>query len=66
MILIVIMICFGCVKGNCMVDMQLFNDKFVDCGIKMVMEVIGLEYEVVNEFLLKYGNVWVVVVVFFC
>ena len=53
-----VMIKIGRVEGNRMVNMQLTNDKLVDRGVKMLMEVSGLkDYEVAKELLLKHGSV---------
>jgi N-acetylmuramic acid 6-phosphate etherase len=47
----------GRVKGNRMVDMQLSNNKLVDRGTKMVMEVLDISYEQANRLLLEKGSV---------
>lgn len=52
-----LMIGLGRVKGNKMVDMQLSNNKLVDRGTMMVMNELGVNYEVANELLLKFGSV---------
>lgn len=52
-----VMIKLGKVKGNRMVDMQLSNNKLVDRGTKMVMDVLEVSYEEANELLLKHGSV---------
>lgn len=52
-----VMIGLGRVKGNRMVDMQLSNDKLVDRGTKMVMEVLQISYDQANELLLQHGSV---------
>ena len=51
------MIQLGRVKGNRMVDMQLSNNKLVDRGTKMVMEVLNVNYDKANLLLKKYGSV---------
>jgi N-acetylmuramic acid 6-phosphate etherase len=51
------MIQLGRVKGNRMVDMQLSNDKLVDRGTKMVMEGLGIEYNIAKALLEKHGSV---------
>ncbi len=51
------MIRLGRVKGNRMVDMQLSNNKLVDRGTKMVMEVLNISETLANELLLKHGSV---------
>ena len=57
MISTTVMIQLGKVKGNKMVDMQLSNEKLVDRGTKMVMNEIGVAYEIAQELLLKHGSV---------
>ncbi len=51
------MIQLGKIKGNKMVDMQLSNNKLVDRGIKMVMEVLSIDESLATKLLQKYGNV---------
>ncbi|MBL7957456.1 MAG: N-acetylmuramic acid 6-phosphate etherase [Flavobacteriales bacterium] len=57
MISTAVMIKLGRVKGNRMVDMQLSNNKLIDRGTRMVMERLGIAYEVANELLRKHGSV---------
>jgi len=57
MISTAVMIQLGRVKGNRMVDMQLSNNKLVDRGTKMVMEMLQVEYEVAESLLKKHGSV---------
>ena len=57
MISTAVMIGLGRVKGNRMVDMQLSNNKLIDRGTKMVMEVLGLDYKAANSLLKTHGNV---------
>lgn len=52
-----LMIQLGRVEGNKMVDMQLSNNKLVDRGTKMVMNVLDLDYESANALLLEHGSV---------
>ena len=52
-----VMIQLGKVRGNKMVDMQLSNNKLVDRGTKMIMKELGVDYEVANKLLKKYGSV---------
>ena len=52
-----VMIKLGKVKGNKMVDMQLSNEKLVKRGIKMIMEELGIEYELAEELLHKHKSV---------
>jgi N-acetylmuramic acid 6-phosphate etherase len=52
------MIQLGRVQDNKMVDMQLSNDKLVDRGTKMVMQLTGLmDYNAAKALLLKHGSV---------
>lgn len=51
------MIKIGRVKGSKMVDMQLSNDKLVERGINMIMELTGADYDIASELLTKYGHV---------
>ena len=57
MISTTVMIQLGRVEGNRMVDMQLSNNKLVDRGTKMVMEMLQIEYEVAAELLKTHGSV---------
>ena len=52
-----VMIQLGKVKGNKMFDMQLSNNKLVDRGAKMIMKELGLDYDIANKLLEKYGSV---------
>lgn len=52
-----LMIKLGRVKGNKMVDMQLSNNKLVDRGVKMIMDEIGVTYEVAAKLLEQFGSV---------
>jgi N-acetylmuramic acid 6-phosphate etherase len=52
-----VMIQLGKVKGNKMVDMQLSNNKLVDRGTNMIMKELGVDYDVANKLLEKYGSV---------
>jgi len=52
-----VMIKLGRVEDNKMVNMQLSNEKLIDRGTKMVMELTGLSYEQANQLLLKEGSV---------
>ena len=52
-----IMVKLGRIKGNRMVDMQLSNNKLIDRGTKMVMEILHIDYIKANELLKKYGSV---------
>lgn len=52
-----VMIKIGRVEDNKMVNMQLSNEKLVDRGTKMLMELSGLDYEAANKLLLQEGSV---------
>lgn len=52
-----VMIKIGRVEGNRMVNMQLSNDKLIDRGTKMVMELTGLPEEKAKQLLLDTGSV---------
>src|ERR1700712_2049091 len=52
-----VMIQFGKVKGNKMVDMQLSNNKLIDRGTHMVMEETGLDEAAAAALLKEYGSV---------
>ena len=57
MISTALMIRIGRIKGNKMVDMQLSNKKLVDRGTRYLIEALGLEYEVAEAALKKFGSV---------
>lgn len=58
MISTTVMIQLGRVKDNRMVDMQLSNDKLIDRGVKMIMQLGGIEdYSLAQSLLLKHGSV---------
>jgi len=57
MISTAVMVKLGKVKGNKMVDMQLSNNKLVDRGTKMIMNVIGVDYEKAAKLLAEFGSV---------
>lgn len=52
-----VMIQLGRVRDNKMVDMQLTNVKLVDRGVKMVMQLTGLDYDLAKILLLEKGSV---------
>lgn len=52
-----IMIKLGRVKGNRMVDMQLSNNKLIDRGTLMVMDILNIDYPIANELLKLHGSV---------
>jgi len=56
-----VMIRLGRVKGNRMVDMQLSNNKLVDRGTKMVMEMLQIDYPTAASLLKKHGSVRAVI-----
>lgn len=51
------MIGIGRVKGNRMVNMQLSNKKLVDRGTRMLVDILGLDYNQANHLLLIHGSV---------
>lgn len=57
MISTAIMIKLGRIKGNKMVDMQLSNEKLVDRGVRMLQEILRIEYPEAKQLLLTYGSV---------
>ncbi len=52
-----LMIKLGKVKGNKMVDMHLSNNKLVDRGAKMLMQLIGVDYETAIALLKQFSSV---------
>ncbi|OEK05959.1 N-acetylmuramic acid 6-phosphate etherase [Roseivirga misakiensis] len=52
-----VMIQLGRVKGNRMVDMQLSNNKLVDRGAKMIMEMLQVNYKIAEGLLKEHGSV---------
>ena len=57
MISTTVMIQLGRVEGNRMVDMQLSNNKLVDRGTKMVMEMLQVDYPTAEKLLKEHGSV---------
>lgn len=57
MISTAVMIRLGRVEGNCMVHMQLTNDKLVGRGTRMVAGATGLDESAARELLLRCGSV---------
>ena len=58
MISTAVMIQIGRVEDNKMVNMKLSNDKLVDRGTKMLMDMLQLnDYGTAKNLLLKYGSV---------
>ena len=57
MISTAVMIQLGRVKGNRMVDMQLSNNKLVDRGTKMVMEMLQIDKDAAEKLLREHGSV---------
>ena len=52
-----VMVKLGRVVGNRMVDMQLSNNKLVDRGANLVVELTGLAYEEAKKLLLDKGSI---------
>ena len=52
-----IMIQLGRVEGNRMVDMQPSNNKLLNRGAKMVIEMLQVDYSTAESLLKKYGSV---------
>lgn len=57
MISTAVMIQLGRVKGNKMVNMQLTNQKLVDRGTRMLVDILNLEYDKAKDLLLLHGSV---------
>ena len=57
MISTAVMIQLGRVKGNKMVNMQLTNQKLVDRGTRMLVDLLGLDYGKAKSLLLLHGSV---------
>lgn len=57
MISTALMIRYGRIKGNRMVDMQLTNNKLVERGTLMLMETLGIDRPRAEELLKQHGNV---------
>jgi N-acetylmuramic acid 6-phosphate etherase len=56
-----VMIKMGRIKGNKMVDMMLTNQKLVDRGTRMLMDLYNWEYDEAQKMLLEHGNVRAVI-----
>ena len=52
-----VMIQLGKVQGNKMVDMQLSNNKLVDRGTKMIMEMLQIDKPTAEKLLKTHGSV---------
>ncbi len=52
-----IMIKLGRVKGNKMINMQLTNQKLIERGTNMLIELLNLPYQEAKTLLLKHGSV---------
>ncbi len=52
-----LMIKLGHIKGNRMVDMQLSNNKLIDRGVRMILEILDISYEEAEELLKVNGSV---------
>lgn len=50
------MIQLGRVNGNKMVNMQLTNSKLIDRGTRMIIDELGLEYDLARNLLLIHGS----------
>ena len=57
MISTAVMIKLGRVEDNKMVNMQLTNEKLIDRGAKMLMELLDLPYAEAHALLLQHGSV---------
>ncbi len=57
MISTAVMIQLGRVKGNKMVNMQLTNQKLVDRGTRMLVDILGFDYGKAKSLLLLHGSV---------
>lgn len=57
MISTAVMIQLGRVKGNKMVNMQLSNQKLIDRGTRMLVDLLGLGYGKAKQLLLLHGSV---------
>ena len=51
------MIQLGRIKGNKMVDMQLSNNKLIHRGTKMIMDELGVNAQIADQLLKKFGSV---------
>ncbi|MGE0587811.1 MAG: N-acetylmuramic acid 6-phosphate etherase [Cyclobacteriaceae bacterium] len=51
------MIQLGRIKGNKMVDMQLSNNKLIHRGTKMIMDELGVDEQMADRLLKKFGSV---------
>jgi N-acetylmuramic acid 6-phosphate etherase len=51
------MIRLGRVKGNKMVDMQLTNNKLIDRGVRMIVELKSIPESEARKILLETGSV---------
>lgn len=57
MISTALMVKFGRVKGNKMVNMQLNNNKLKNRGVRFIIEELGISGELAKELLNRYGSV---------
>ena len=57
MISTAVMIKLGRVKGNKMVNMQLTNQKLIDRGTRMLVDLLGLDYGKAKNLLILHGSV---------
>ncbi|NTW33556.1 MAG: N-acetylmuramic acid 6-phosphate etherase, partial [Bacteroidetes bacterium] len=52
-----VMVKLGKVKGNKMIDMKLVNNKLIERGTKIIMEVLSLSHDEASALLLEKGSV---------
>ena len=52
-----VMIKLGRVRGNKMVNMQLSNKKLIDRGSRIIVEELGVDYDLAKSILLINGSV---------
>lgn len=57
MISTTVMIKMGKIKDNKMIDMQLLNNKLIERGTKIIMEILSLDHEEAQKLLLEKGSV---------
>ena len=57
MISTTVMIKLGRVKDNKMIDMQLLNEKLIERGTRIIMDILSLNHDEAKELLLEKGSV---------
>ncbi|MGD0710583.1 MAG: N-acetylmuramic acid 6-phosphate etherase [Bacteroidales bacterium] len=57
MISTTVMIKLGRVKDNKMIDMQLLNDKLIERGTRIIMDILSLDHDEAKALLLEKGSV---------